>query len=200
MHVANICRRSSPVPGTSMRAITVLGILLLSGCSSTGSAPPASQTLRIVDAGGGATQLTVTPSSDPNSVTLSHPAEDVWRVLPAVFETLGLPVTERNSTTRVIGNPGHKVRRQMAGVRLGQYVDCGRMQGTPSADTYELTLAVITRVVPAENRTSVLQTTVQATGQPLNFASSSVNCWTTRRLEARIAELVRQLVGETAAG
>jgi hypothetical protein len=128
-------------------------------------------------------------------MALSSSAEDVWRVLHAVFETVGIPVTERNSTNRVIGNPGHKVRRQMAGVRLGQYVDCGRMQGVPSADTYELTLSVLTRVVPAEGRTS----TLQAIGQPVNFASSSVNCSTTRRLEARIVELVKQKVAEAAA-
>ncbi|CAN5799475.1 hypothetical protein BH23GEM8_BH23GEM8_00370 [soil metagenome] len=217
MHLVNICLASiacvrfpialpviaghcsSPFPDAAMPFVTFLWIFLLAGCASSTAAPPASQTLRIVDAGGGATQLSVSPSSQPDVVALSSSAEDVWRVLPAVFEMVGIPVTERNSTNRVIGNPGHKVRRQMAGVRLGQYVDCGRMQGVPSADTYELTISVLTRVVPAEDRTSTLQTTVQAIGQPVNFASSSVNCWTTRSLEARIVELVKQMVGETAA-
>jgi hypothetical protein len=182
-----------------MPLLALLWILLLAGCASSSTAPPASQTVRIVDAGGGATQLSVSPSSDPSIVALSSAAEDVWRVLPAVFEIVGIPVTERNSNHRTIGNPGHRVRRQMAGVRLGEYVDCGRMQGMPSSDTYELTLSVITRVVPAENRTSTLQTTVRATGQPLNFASSSVNCWTTRKLETRIGDLVKQMVTEGAA-
>jgi len=179
--------------GLSMRTLTILSVVaLVAGCASTGGQATPTQTVRIVDAGGGATQLPTSRTVVAQTTKVPFSQESVWRVLPEVYESLALPVTQRDASSQTLGNQGLRLRRQLAGVRLSRYIDCGRTQGVPSAETYDVFLTVNTRVQPGEQGTATLQTNVQATARSVSFSSGMVECSSTRALEERIVELVTE--------
>jgi hypothetical protein len=149
------------------------------------------ETVRVVDSSGAGATLTVTTQTRASAINVPATVEQVWRVLPAVYEELGLPVRQMNSSTHVIGNPGFSARRQIGRVPLTRYFDCGRTQDRPSAETYELQISVLTQVQRGESEGSILSTSLQATARPVNFPTGAVQCTSTGALEARLAEAVR---------
>ncbi len=179
-----------------MRFLPTSALLLIAiSCAPAHPERPPVQTVRVVDGTGGRIELTTTAGSPALEATVPRQADDVWDALPAIYEALGIPLTDRDRPNRTIGNAGLRARRQLGGVRLSQYLDCGRAQEGPSADTYEVQLAVQTRVEPADGGSSVIRTRVQANARSLTFSSSPVQCASTGRLEERIVERIRDLAG-----
>jgi hypothetical protein len=76
-------------------------------------------------------------------------------------------------------------------VPLSRYLDCGRTQGSPSADTYEITLQIQTQVRDNTSNSTV-QTTLAATGASVNFPGAPVRCTSTGELEKRIFEVLEK--------
>ncbi|CAN5715654.1 hypothetical protein BH23GEM6_BH23GEM6_24530 [soil metagenome] len=173
-----------------MRTLAFLSVLALAGCASTGGEATPTQTVRIVDAGGGATQLPTSRTIVAQTARVPFSPESVWRVLPQVYESLALPVTQRDASSQTLGNQGLRLRRQLGGERLSRYLDCGRTQGVPSADTYDVFLTVNTRVQPGEAGTATLQTHVHASARSVSFSTGVVECSSTRALEEKIVERV----------
>jgi len=87
------------------------------------------------------------------------------------------------------------VRRRLGKVALSRYLDCGSSQLGPSADEYQINLAVMSSVQARSGDTTVVTTNVDATGTGLQFSGQSVRCTSRGELEKRIHELVRQLSG-----
>lgn len=166
-----------------------LAALLLAGCAAPAavSTPGQPHTVRVVGPTGGLTTLATSPGEEFGRRRVARAAERVWSALPAVYAGLAIPVAQRDDGARLLGNPGLRLRRQLGGVPLTRYLDCGRAQGGPSAETYEVTLAVATRVEADGEGASVVSTGVQATARPVNFAGGEVRCASTGALEARIA-------------
>jgi hypothetical protein len=178
-----------------MRTVTLLSILALSACASssgTTGTPGGTQTVRVRDAGGGATQITTTVVHRASTATVAAPVDDVWRVLPAVYEAAGIPLGQVNTQARTIGNPGFQARRVLGRTSLSRYFDCGRTQDRPSAETYELHISATTQLQPGADGTTTVRTTLQTTARPVNFATGVVQCTSTGSLEARLVELIRE--------
>jgi len=171
----------------------MLSIVALAGCASsstTRGTPTSDETVRIVGAGETIelrTSATVTASLD----TILAPADQVWRALPAAYEALAIPVTHLDSATHVIANSGITVRRRLGKVPLTRYIDCGDSQGVPSAETYEIRLSVLTRLQAGATGTSIVATSVQATGRPVSLSGTDVRCSSTRQLESRLVNALR---------
>lgn len=180
-----------------MRAVLMLGTIAIvtacasGGASAPGSAGPITQTFgvagtndRMVISGGG---------SGPTVHALDATVDRVWRLLPAVFDSLGVPVTRVDPAQRVIGNEGFKIRQRLRDVPLSRYVDCGQTQIGPNADSYEvfMTLLVQVRPVPNNAASSSLVTTFEAAARPLTFSQGYSRCSTRATLEARLLETVK---------
>jgi hypothetical protein len=180
-----------------MRRVALFSMLTLAACASSGpqTSTTQMQTARVTDAGGGSLAVTNMVTTRANVHAMTHSAEEVFRVLPEIFQELDLPVNEMNRDTRTIGHTGFTARRQLGRTLASRYLDCGRTQDRPSAETYELLISLTTRVQPTDGGTSTLQTTMHATARPVNFPSGVVNCTSTGGLEARIAEMVRSRTG-----
>jgi hypothetical protein len=119
--------------------------------------------------------------------SIPFPVAQVWDALPVVYESLGIPVTRLDATKHVVGNPGFKRRRQLGSVSLARYLDCGRGQGGPSAETYEVHLTVLTEVQPAAPAAgTTVATLVDAMAKPVTFSGEYVRCSSSGALEARI--------------
>jgi hypothetical protein len=106
-------------------------------------------------------------------------------MLPAVYESLGIPVTDRDPAARTIGNTSYKVRRRLGDVPLSRYLDCGSTQGAPSADSYEILLSVNTRLQSATADSTTVSITVNAMGRPVFVSAEYVRCGSVGGLEKR---------------
>ena len=177
-----------------MRATPALVLLLAScaGSSGTASPEPERESVRIVDSGGA---IRMTTYHSEGWVTHKLPASvaATWSVLPAVYDSLGIPVTTRDAVRHTIGNGGLRVRGRLGKVALQRYLDCGSTQGGPNAETYEIHLVISTQLLPGANGGSRLSTSVGAEARPVNFASDWVRCTSKNTLEKAMAELAGRL-------
>jgi hypothetical protein len=178
-----------------MRLFAVVLLCSAAACASSGGrATRPTQTVRVVAQNGGTTAMEIAPSNNTVRSSVAAPLDAVWRELPAAYDSLGIALTTHDVSRHFVGNEGMKIRARLGGVALSHYIDCGRAQIGPSADSYDIFLAVTTvaqAVSPTETR---MYTTVQATGTPLNFGQDYSHCTSTNELEKRITALVTSAV------
>lgn len=183
-----------------MRGTAVLSVLSMLSLAACASRKPISavdhqtETVRVGGVGAQSTTVLATVATvAPGVAKILAPIDQVWRALPAVYDSLGIPVDRLEHDKHIIGNPGFELRRRLGGVALRRYLDCGQAQGGPSADTYEVTLSVLTELQPAEAGTTAA-TVVQATARPVTFAGERTTCKSTGEIERRVAELLGGMI------
>jgi hypothetical protein len=181
-------------------ALRFVAVLTIAGCGATATTatpPPPPTTVRVVGGvgGQGATTAVTTSASDlPTAVTYSFAVDRVWRTLPEVFDSLGIPVAHLDHNSRVIGNKDLKIRGRLGRVPLRRYLDCGSTQGGPNADTYDVWMSVLGWAQPKDARTTELALQLEAMARPVTFAGDYFKCSTTRELEKALnAILARRL-------
>jgi hypothetical protein len=171
----------------------------LSCASSTRQSPPrTTETVRISGgagatphAAGGTAELSITPSTEAHTRTFAFPLDRVWGVLPAAYDSLGIPVTRLDPKDHVIGNPGFVVRRRLGKTHLGRYLDCGSTQGAPSVDSYDVNLSVISQAYSDAAGSTIVSTIVDARAKPVFASAEWSRCTSTGRLEAAILDGVK---------
>jgi hypothetical protein len=183
-----------------MRPTTLLPLALatLAACSSSKPAEtaPAPQTVRVVGGASGPIAMGMSASSaDARTTTISAPLADVWRALPAAYQSLNIPLSTVDSTTWVMGNSGFNLRRRLGTVPLVRLIDCGTTQGGPSAETYDIRLTITTRATAVDGGTS-LATTIEPMGKPVAFSGEYIRCSSTGVLESRLADAVKARVAK----
>ena len=116
-----------------------------------------------------------------------------WDAVADVYTALGVTVGTLDTRTRIIGNPGVRMRRSLAGVKLSSYFDCGiSALGKRNADSYSLSVDMLTQVLPGEKKSSTLRTRVRASAADEGSSERRVTCSSTGALEARIADMVAE--------
>jgi hypothetical protein len=117
-------------------------------------------------------------------------SDQVWRLLPAVLDSLGIPVNLLDPAKHTIGNSGFNVRGQLKSVPLSRYIDCGNSNGIgPNADSYQVNLEFVVEVQPVDAGSSV-RTTLQAMGKPVTFAQDYSACSSKGALESRVGDML----------
>ncbi len=180
-----------------MMSLTRLGIAslalpLLVGCGGSGAAPrtsarPATQTVGRADVGG----VVLTNTVSTEAVSLPHAVDAVWRILPSVFDSVGIKVETVDPAKREIGNVGYRIRNRLGKVSLSRYLDCGNTQIGPNADNYDVVLTVLSVVTPNGAAAATLTTSVEAQARPATYNQAYSRCSSKGGIEARIAELVK---------
>jgi hypothetical protein len=178
------------LPATLSVAALLVGVV---GCASTSASKSGDFGGSSVQ--GGARGINMVATTDVNSVLINAPVEKAWVALQEAYTTLGIPVTELNQQSRLIGNNAYRVRRRIGDVPTMRALDCGGDSGMPNAETYQLLLTVKSRIIPNDAGGSVVQTTLEGTGKNATTAASSdVRCSSMGALEKRIADLVKAKV------
>jgi len=167
--------------------IVVLAVLCACASATPSSgAPERAQTLRGVSG----RDLTMVPVTDASSHALTSSVDDVWLVLPGVYDSLALPKALIDNKTHTISNQGQKIRQRLGRTSLSRFIECGTTQIGSNADSYEVFLTVTSRV-SAAGTGSTLSTTVEALARPLSFNQDYSRCTSKGLLETRIAEAVK---------
>lgn len=188
-----------------MRYAPLTLLLATAACSgSTGGADPAPvpsvaatvQTERIVTSSGGGGVAVTSANLDNNIRLLSTgTVAQVWSVLPGVFQDLGIPLTVKDDTRKVIGNEGWRTRRSVGRVPMQRYLDCGRSGTIENAETYQINMTIVTTVQANPGGGSVVGTIISAVGRnPVTSSTQDVRCGSTGDLEIRIRDMVQQRV------
>jgi hypothetical protein len=142
----------------------------------------------------GHVSLDVQNTVAPSRHNLDESMDSVWSVLPSVYQQIGIEPELVDNGNYLIGHTRF-VARRLDGNRLSRYVTCGSSVGYADlADSYRVTLSVITRVRRGENLHTLLQTEVAGSAMPRQVSGNSVTCATTGKLEQRIAELTSTLL------
>jgi hypothetical protein len=180
-----------------MRLALGVSLLVVAACASSGStsstaARPATETIRIQGAGA----LSTAASGPSTSArTLAAPIDRAWRALPAVYDSLGIAVATVDAASHTIGNPALKARFRLGKTSLSRYLDCGDTQMGPSADSYEVTINVTTRLTAPEAASTAVETSLEATARPVQFAQAPSRCSSKNVLEPRVADMLAKLLG-----
>jgi hypothetical protein len=167
-------------------SIAILAALCACTSATTSGAPERSQTIR----GAGVGNLTVVPVTDASTHTFSSPIDEVWLVLPSVYDSLAIPKALIDNKTHTISNQGQKIRQRLGRTPLSRFIECGSTQIGPNADSYEVFLTVTSRV-SAAGTGSTVSTTVEALARPLTFNQDYSRCSSRGLLETRIADALK---------
>ena len=176
------------------RFVLAAATIALAGCArNTDLAPVGTDSQVVTIASGAGTQSLRIRQDDPsNQRVLELPLDAVWRVLPAVYDSLGVSITTVNPSMRVIGAEGAKVRRSLKGVPLSRYFDCGTTQIGANADEYEITLTLLTQARAASPTTTRVEVTTMATARPVARRQDPQNCTNLGTLDARLYEMLQR--------
>jgi len=177
-----------------LRASMVLLGFALAGCGSSGgasSAPaPVSQT--VLSAPGRSPGLSMTGVDATNVQTLAFAPDQIFRVLPNVLDSLGIPVAMLEPSKRSIGNPAFKIRQRLKGTSLSRYIDCGSStQVGANADNYDVSLVVIADVAAAAANSSRVTLTFEAVAKPVNFSQQYSQCNSRGSFETRFFDVLK---------
>jgi len=184
-----------------MRRILVLGLATAAACAGSNPTPgaaPEEQHVTVPGGGGssgsGGASLNVVPISGLSTHQFAYPVDAVWKVMPAVLDSVAVPVGLLDPTTHTIGNRGFKLRGKLGRVPLGRYIDCGTTQIGPNAESYDITLTLTTTLVPAAGGGTSMTVNMEASAKPLAFSQEPFRCATKGALEQRVVDLTTTLL------
>ena len=178
-----------------MRLIGVLCIVTVTACASSSSISTGRSTETVRSSGGasingGSTGVSISPSSSEFVSSIASPINNVWRVMPGVYQSMKIPLTTLDQASHTVGNEGFKALKQLDGVPLSKYIECGTTQIGPNADSYDVHLSIVSQLVTVDNGTTKLTTILQASARPLAYAQEYSRCSTKGVFEAKLVDAV----------
>lgn len=181
-----------------LASLCVVSVVACAGSNATPEASPApvEQHVQISTAGSQTSlgsSLNLVPSSGLTSHHFAAPIEQVWKVLPAVFDSLGVPVGLLDPRAHAIGNNGFKVRGKLGKVGLARYIDCGTTQIGPNAESYDITLTLTTTLSSTPDGATAMSMNLLASAKPMAFGQDAFPCSSKGALEKRVTDLVTTL-------
>jgi hypothetical protein len=193
-----------PARAAVRHAAPWLAALLAGACASSGgsSGTPASagaspssgitySTTRVEIPSGGTYEVRTTADNRSIDAIYGASADAVWRVLPLVYDSLGIKLTAMDSQGRSLGTQNARTRRRLGGDAMSRSLSCGvGVTGEDNANSYDVYLTVMSAVEAQGADRAVVHTWVQANARPTATSGDPVRCGSTGWLERRIADLV----------
>jgi hypothetical protein len=112
--------------------------------------------------------------------------EDVWSILPLVFEEVGLPPPAVDEFTWTMAVQNHTIMRRLGDTQLSKLIECGRDMSGDHADSHRIRLSVRTWLQPAAQGTEV-RTRVEARATSVEGRAGTIQCTSKGVLELRMA-------------
>lgn len=181
-----------------MRRLCSLFLLpLLAACASTASGGPPPSGGRIVvrdetaARSGDAADVELDIDRRATEGTVNASADRVWAALPRVYAALGIDgagVMSQDPAARRYGRQNMRLHRRLGDRPLSRIIECGSTYAG-DADTYAITMTVMTEVRPAGETTKV-NTWLEASGRQQASSSTPVRCMTKGVLERQIVSML----------
>ena len=176
-----------------MRRLLVICFVPALACAGASATPGAAPVEQHVAVPGSGTTLSVVATSGLSSREFAAPLSKVWKVMPAVFDSLSMPVSFLDPSTHAIGNRGFKVRGKLGKVGLARYIDCGTTQIGPNAESYDVTLTLTMTLAATPAGATAMTIDFEASAKPMAFSQEPFRCSTKGNLEQRVNDLTAAL-------
>jgi len=181
-------------PTSTLGLVFSLAALLgTSGCASSGSGASGRAAVSQMAIGDG--QVETYRQVEESEQVVDAPESEIWPHLPAIFDELGVEVTEVKEQQRIIGNPRFKPGR-IEGERLSTYLECGRDHGGPYADQHEVWVTFMVQLLRDPSGGTRVATLLNGFARPRNVSGNDLPCTSKLVLEARLVELINARLGE----
>lgn len=179
-----MCRRP-------LLALPLLALLSLACASSSTEAPrPGQQETNLnvqMRSGQGSLNLRTSDEVDVVHDTVPGEAGDLFSLLPAVYDELGVPITSVNPAATTLGALQVRARGDFAGERISRWFDCGTSITGDIADQRQINVTVLTQVESLESAGgSGVSTHVRAYATQAGRSGNRTDCQSRGRLERRI--------------
>ena len=178
-------------------AFVALTITLeLNACASVSPTTAGTQTDRVVEVTDNSVLVRPTASIHED-LALSTPPDSVFAALPAVDTDLGIEVKYLNPPARELGNVEFVRVHRLGGQRLTDFLARGTGLTGPAADSYRITMLLVTSVLP-DGTGSRVETRFQARGVDAaqGAKAGSTVCQSLGTLEQRLHKILRQKLGQ----
>mgnify|MGYP006300081907 CR=1 FL=1 len=176
--------------------------LLLAACASGNPETPEvgeRSTNLSIQMSQGRQNLNLRTTAEINVVhdTISGDPGDLFSLLPAVYEEVGVPITSVNAAAKTLGALEVRARGDFAGERVSKWIDCGTSITGNVADQREVYVTVLTQIEALEETEGVsgVSTHLTAYAVQAGRAGNRTDCGTSGRLERRIASALRAMAG-----
>jgi hypothetical protein len=165
----------------------------LAGCATaTGGTPQ--ENGRVVDR----TNTAVLRSHDEtiqNTVHVAAKQDAIFAALADIYPAVGVNIALQDPATGDFGNRNFSKMYRLGGVQLSNYLGCGITSTGPGADSFLVTMSLVSHVTPDSTGSTVV-TRLDATAQDQASSSARQACLTTGQLEQKInSMLVRKFGG-----
>ena len=185
---------------SNIRALPALFVLTLAACANTGPgtgtlAPPATPPTTITPTSTGAD---VRIAADRQLVTtvVKGSIADAWNALLEVYDEARIPVTERDMSAGIVGNPRFIVRGRLLGHPLSYFLDCGQGMTGLHANNDRIEMNIRSGVAAAGQGQVRVSVILDAVAHPPEGTSNSrIQCGSTQRLENELLQRVAKQVG-----
>jgi len=170
----------------------IAGILFLFGCAS---ATPANggwssgPSVQVSGAQGGDRMNTPPEFKIAQQSTVQMPIADAWVRLSKAYSDLGIPLTTLQPSLHELGNMGMRRSHSLGNQRLSSMLECGASGDGANADSYLISMSVVSQLTATADSTTEVATLVQATAAPMAFSTAPIVCSTKGVLEARISSM-----------
>ena len=169
---------------TRLSLLTVTA-LALTGCATASAVNQRQDPITVMIGNGSSLQYNKDVRVITN--TASGTPASLWPKLNAVYSSLSLPVTSRDSADFALGAQNAQFNGRVGNVQMSSFIDCGTTAfGTLRSNAYHVWLTVATQLQPSASGTTV-RTSVAARAQDPSSSTTAIQCGSTGALEARIA-------------
>jgi hypothetical protein len=170
--------------------LAAFGMCLLAACASSSTAVTPSKQETVFESTGGVYSFQFYPDERIVADTLSITPSAAWSSIARAYADAGLPPGVAQEGMRTYGVPRATVRRALAGVPMSRLLRCGATMGIENADSYSVTLSMVSKLRPIEPNRVEVETQLRASAVPTGVSSNPVTCATTGELERRINNLL----------
>jgi hypothetical protein len=190
---STIAKTAQETTMTSYSPIVVAAIAVV----SLGGCAPANQTAAhgdpiIATSNTGVIRTYQGPTSGETTVNAPTPA--TLAALNSAYADLGIEVKLWNPQTGEVGNKNFTKMYRLAGKPLSDYVGCGMITTGQAADSYRVTMSLVSRVTPTASG-SKIDTQLTAYAEDIGSSKGTLACMTLGNLEGRLHDLAMKHLG-----
>ena len=134
--------------------------------------------------------------------TLSGSPDDLFALLPEVYNDLEIPISTVNAEAHALGALEVRARGDFAGERISRWLDCGTSITGNVAEQREIYITALTQVEALEEAPGVSGLSVHLKGYavPSGRSGNRTSCRSAGRLERVVIAHLRELAGGGGSG
>jgi hypothetical protein len=124
------------------------------------------------------------------------PADVVYRAVLEAYKTLNIPPGNTSGELGIVGSERFERMRTLANAPMSLSFSCGDGATGPNADSFRLTIAIVTWVKPASGGNTTLGIATAASGEAIEGVRRNPReCGSLGRVEEKIVKEVKRLTG-----